>query len=185
MTLLLGQDVSQHSYFCSWFHWLWRCWQKVSLRSPQWKRTGWASPGRHAPGGLSSSCQSDHGVESPLLFSRLSVHPKKHAAGKVHVSPHPCLADLQQHWEEKQRQPTSKHTRLLLSSGQRGTKTCMPMSGEDSIRSGSEKSYQPHSLPNFPQLAQIYGVLNNRMAIPGEGVLLADPGEKCPGKGCF
>lgn len=185
MTLLLGLEVSQCSYFCSWFHCLGRCWQKVSLRFPQWKRTGWASPGRHTPGGPSSSCQSSHGAKSPLLLSWLSVHPEKHAAGKASTAPHPCPANLQERWEEKQRRPMSDHTCLLLSADQLGTKTCAPVSGEDSIRSGGEKSYQPHPLPNIPQLAQIYRALNNCMAIPGGVVLLADPGKKCPGKGCF
>lgn len=186
MTLLLGLEVSQCSYFCSWFHCSGRCWQKVSLRFPQWKRTGWASPGQHMPEGLSSSCQSGHRADSPLLLlTRLLVHPKKHAAGKVYVSPHLCPVDLQQHQEEKQRQSTSEHTRLLLSADQLGTKTCAPVSGEGSIASGGEKSYQPHPLPNILQPAQVCGALNNRMAIPEGGVLLTEPSEKCPGKGCF
>jgi len=180
VTLLLGLEVSQCSYFYSWFHCLGWCWRKVSLRSPQWKRTGWASPGRHTRGGPSSSCQSGHGAESPVLLSRLLVHPEKHAAGKARVSPHLCLADLQERREEKQRRLTSEHMRLLLSADQLGTKTCPSVSREDSIRSGGEKSYQPHPLPNIPQTAQIYGALNNPVAIPGGGGLLADQDEKCP-----
>lgn len=140
MTLLLGLEVSQRSYFYSCFHWLGRCWRKVSLRFPRWKRAGWASPGWHRPEGPSSSCQSGHGAESPLLLSRLLVHPEKHAAGKVCVSPHPCLAGVQECWQEKQRRPRSEHMRLLLSADRLGTKTCAPVSREDSIRSGGEKS---------------------------------------------
>lgn len=180
MTLVLGLEVSQRSYFCSWFHCLGLCWQKVSLRFPRWRRTGWASPRWRAPGGLSSSCQSGHGAKSPLLLSRLLVHPKKHAAGKVRVSPQPSPADLPERREEKQKRPTSEHTCLLLSADQLGTKTWAPVSGEDVIGTGGEKSYQPHPLPNIPQPTQ-----SNRMAIPGGGTFLTDPGDKCPGKDCF
>lgn len=177
--LLSGLGVSQSSYFCSWFQYFGRCGQKVSLRFPQWRRTGWAFPHWHTLVGPLSSCQSEHRAESPLLLPPLLVHHKKHAAGKERVSPYPCLANLQECQEKKQ----SEHTHLLLSADQLGTTTCTPVSGEDSIRNGGKKSNQPHPLPNIPQPGHNCRALSNHVAVPGGGVLLADRGKKMPWEG--
>lgn len=104
MTLLLGTEVSQRSYFCCWFHCSGECWQKVSLRFPQWKRTGWASSVQHTRGGPSCCCPS--GTQSAVALPRVPQQPEAHAAGMVRVPPHPCPGDPRQRWEEKQRRPT-------------------------------------------------------------------------------
>lgn len=120
MILLLKLEMSQRIYSCFWFH-CWWYWQKASLRSPQWKRTGWASSGWHIHRDPSSSYQGSTRVESLLPLALLLMHPKKHAAGKVCTSPFSCLASfLQERRKEKQRQPRSEHACLLLSAGQLG-----------------------------------------------------------------
>lgn len=124
VTLLLGTEVSQRSYFCSWFRCSGQCWQKVSLRFPQWKRTGWASSVQHTPGGLSCSCQSGRKTQSAAVLPWLSEQPEEHAAGMVRVPPHPCPGDPRQRCEEQQRRPA--HSAQLLAADHPGTGTYTP-----------------------------------------------------------
>lgn len=125
VTLLLGTEVSQHSYFCCWFHCSAQCWQKVSLRFPQWKRTGWASSVQHTPGGPSYSCPSGRGTQSAVVLPWVSEHAEGHAAGMVRVSPHPCPGDPRSAGRRKRR-PATQYTRLLLAADHPGTSTCTP-----------------------------------------------------------
>lgn len=89
VTLLLSLEVSQHGFFCSWFCCSGRCQQKASLIFPQWKRIGWVSVGQHRLEDPSSSCQIYHWTETPILFSWLLIHFKKHAEGRC-ASPPTC-----------------------------------------------------------------------------------------------
>lgn len=177
VTLLLGTEVSHRSCFCSWCHCSGQCWQKVSLGFPQWKRAGWACSVQHTRGGPSYSCPSGRGPQSAAVLPWAAEQPAGRAAGMEPVPPHPCPGHPGGAGRRK-RPPATQHTRRLLAADCPGTSTCR-------VTSAGWKSYQPHPLLSIPPAPCLRSSEHHSMAIPGGGVLLAELGEKCPGKRCL